>query len=113
MHRPPGAVESVALDIQVTRQACCSADDQAGPLQAVYAVDKHCTIADLVERIRASKFLQFSSTHNRLSGLVQGACVVEVFAGWGRKPEFHVDPAASVGSVIGLHTLDFCFLHAK
>lgn len=113
MHRGPGAEKSTTMDIQVTRQACCSADDQAGPLQAVYSVDEHCTLADLVERIRVSKFLQFSSTHNRLSGLVQGACVVEVLAGWGSKPEFHVDPAASVGSVIGLHTLDFCFLHAQ
>lgn len=100
------------MEIRVIRDACCSADDQAGPLQAVYPVDAHCTIEDLVQRIRASSFLQFSSTHNRLSGEVEGVCLVEVFAGWGRKPEFHVDPAAPVGSLIGSRTLGFYFLHA-
>ncbi len=96
------------MQIKVTRQACCAADDQMGPLESVYTLEEDSTIADLVERIRASKFLQFSSTHNRLFGEVAGACLVEVSAGWAR-PEFHVSPVATVGSVIGRHTLDFCF----
>lgn len=98
------------MEIRVIRQACCAADDQMGPLEAVYAVADDATLAQLVARIQASKFLQFSSTHNRLSGEVQGAGVVEVFAGGGA-PEFHVGPAAAVDSVIGRHTLDFCFRH--
>lgn len=99
------------MQVRVTRQACCAADDQAGPLEAVYAMSADATMAELVERIRASKFLQFSSTHNRLSGEVDGVCVVEVFAGWGRGPQFHADPGAAVAAVVGRHTLDFCFRH--
>lgn len=100
------------MDIKVTRQACCAADDQAGPLEAAYAVEEDSTIADLVERIRASRFLQFSSTHNRLFGEVEGVCLVEVLAGRAM-PEFHVSPVATVGSVIGRRTLDFCFRHGQ
>lgn len=95
----------------MTRQACCAADDQMGPLEASYTLAQDATLADLVERIRASKFLQFSSTHNRLSGEVDGVCVVEVFAGWGRAPQFHVGPQARVDSVIGWRPLDFFFRH--
>lgn len=101
------------MHTKVTRQACCSADDQIGPLDAQYVLDDNATIADLVERIRESRFLQFSSTHNRLSGEVEGVCLVEMFAGWGRAPQFHVSPQATVDSVIGRRTLDFCFRHIR
>jgi hypothetical protein len=101
------------MQIRVTRQACCAADDQSNPLQAVYTVDDHTTIADLAERIQASKFLQFSSTHNRLSGEVDGVCVVEVFAGWFKGPTFHVSPATAVAGLIGPRVLDFSFRHVR
>ena len=104
---PAGA----GLQVTVTRQACCSADDQAGPLDAVYALHEDATLVDLVERIQASKFLQFSSTHNRLSGEVDGVCVVEVFAGWGRGPQFHADPAGRVGPILAGRPLCFHFRH--
>lgn len=83
-----------------------------GPLETVYPLAPDATLAELLERIRASKFLQFSSTHNRLSGEVDGVCVVEVFAGWGRGPQFHVGPQARVDSVIGQRPLDFFFRHS-
>lgn len=101
-----------ALQVTVARQACCSADDQAGPLEAVYALHEEAILADLVERIQASKFLQFSSTHNRLSGEVDGVCVVEVFAGWGRGPQFHADPAERVAPLMAGRPLCFHFRHA-
>lgn len=99
------------MDIRVIRQACCAADDQMGPLDATYTVADNASLAQLVQRIQASKFLQFSSTHNRLSGEVDGVCVVEVFAAWERKPLFHVDPQAAAGTVVGTRTLDFLFRH--
>lgn len=95
----------------MTRQACCAADDQMGPLEASYTLAQDATLAELLERIRASKFLQFSSTHNRLSGEVDGVCVVEVFAGWGQEPQFHAGPQARVDSLIGRRPLDFFFRH--
>ena len=101
------------MDIRVTRQACCAADDQLGPLEAVYTLGEDATLAQLVQRIEASKFLQFSSTHNRLSGEVDGVCVVEVFGGWLRRAQFHVDPATPVGSVVGGRVLDFAFRHVR
>lgn len=110
--KPSGAAApDASLRITVTRQACCAADDQMGPLEAVYNLAQDATLAELLERIQASRFLQFSSTHNRLSGEVDGVCVVKVFAGWGRRPQFHADPKAPVGAVIGPRTLDFCFRH--
>lgn len=60
------------MEVRVIREACCAADDQLGPLEAVYRLEDGATISDLLEQIRSSRFLQFSSTHDRLSGEVDG-----------------------------------------
>lgn len=97
------------MNITVVREACCAADDQLGPLEATFAVGAHATLGELIEQIRAARFLQFSSTHNRLSGDVDSVRLVEVGPLDGPHPTFHVDEASPVSSVIGDRTLHFYF----
>lgn len=97
------------MQVKVLRQACCAADDQLGPLDAVFTVDEAASLAELVERIRAARFLQFSATHDRLFGEVGERCLVEVCAPGGPAPVFHADPAVPVRALIGPQTLFFNF----
>ena len=99
------------MKVRVLREACCAADDQLGPLDAQFDLSEHSTFGELVAQISAARFLQFSSTHNRISGEIDDVCVVEMFPTEGSPPLFHVDPSASIGSVVGNRTLFFRFRH--
>lgn len=99
------------MQILIVREACCAADDQLGPLEAKYEIAPNGTLGELVAQIRASRFLQFSSTHDRLSGEVDGACLVEICASGGPPPTFHVDQTSLVAHVIGSRTFSFFFRH--
>lgn len=46
------------MRIQVTRQACCAADDQVGPLNATYVCEASAPMSKLIQEIVASGFLQ-------------------------------------------------------
>jgi hypothetical protein len=67
------------MKITVHRQACCSQDDQCGPLEAEYVIEADATFSSLIEIIIKSGFLQFSSTHNRISGEADNKRLVEIF----------------------------------
>ncbi len=67
-----------AMQVRVLREACCSQDDQLGPLEAAYDLEADSTILDLVRAVVRSQFLQFSSTHLCLTGFVGGAAFVKV-----------------------------------
>jgi hypothetical protein len=97
------------MQINVLREACCAADDQAGPLEATFDLDDNATLVELVEQIRASRFLQFSSTHNRISGEIDDVPLVEISAPDGPAPVFYVSASAAVSNVIGNRTLHFRF----
>ena len=99
------------MKIRVIRQACCAADDQVGPLDAEYVLADTATLAELADQIRTSRFLQFSSTHNRISGEIGGLCVLTMFPADGPPTEFHVSPDALVCDVVGNRTLFFYFRH--
>lgn len=101
------------MNVTVFREGCCAADDQAGPLEATFDLRDDATLSELVERIRASRFLQFSSTHNRISGEIDDVPLVEIFAPEGPEPVFHVSLGAAVSDVIGNRTLHFCFRHVQ
>ncbi|PZQ71691.1 MAG: hypothetical protein DI563_17235 [Variovorax paradoxus] len=100
------------MKVRVLREACCAADDQMGPLDAVYRVDADASFAELIAEIRASRFLQFSSTHQRLSGELGGVTVVEVPAASDATPVFFVSASAPVGRMVRGRTLHFRFRHA-
>lgn len=99
------------MRIQVTRQACCAADDQVGPLDATYVCEPSAPLSKLIQEIVASGFLQFSSTHDRITGEVDGKRIVVVGVPGGPAPQFFVDQTELVGHVVGQRTLDFRFRH--
>lgn len=96
------------MQFKVIRQACCSADDQAGPLDAVFELDGDASFGELVAQIITAGFLQFSSSHNRLSCELEERCLVEIFAPGGLPPLFHIDPQQRADAVVGERTL-FCY----
>lgn len=100
--------------VMVSRQACCSADDQMGPLDTTYWLAPEDSFGALVEQILESCFLQFSSTHTRLTGEVNGLPVVEVFSPHSpqvRHPVFIQPAEASALAVLSGGELSFYFRH--
>lgn len=102
------------MKITVHREACCSQDDQVGPLEAEYDIETDTTFSSLIEVIIKSRFLQFSSTHNRISGEVDGEELVEIFSPYSanaRQPAFMTNPSASAVELVGERILSFYFRH--
>lgn len=61
------------MQVHVMRDACCSQDDQLGPLENTYSLPSGATVMDLVRAVVDSQFLQFSSTHRCITASFQ-AC---------------------------------------
>ncbi|MGH1451355.1 MAG: hypothetical protein ACRBBM_18275 [Pseudomonadaceae bacterium] len=55
------------MKIEVTRQACCSQDDQIGPLKMVIDVPEGAAIWELAKQIGEARFLQFTGTHDTIA----------------------------------------------
>lgn len=103
------------MKLTVYRDACCAQDDQCGPLEAEYSMDVDATFAALIDEIIKSRFLQFSSTHNRISGEADGKVLVKIFSPCGpcsRPPEFTVSPSLRAVDVLSERSLSFRFRHA-
>jgi len=68
------------MQVLVLREACCSQDDQLGPLEATYDLTDGMTVFEFVRTVVRSRFLQFSSTRTTLTGFVGDAPIVKVRA---------------------------------
>ena len=68
------------MRIHANREACCSQDDQLGPLDRWYEVRDGCTLGDFVAAVMASRFLQFSSTHTTMLCRMGGKEAATVFS---------------------------------
>lgn len=90
----------IGMKLLVVREACCSQDDQIGPLEATYDVPAGATIQDLVEAVVRSGFLQFSSTHKTMVGTLGDTDVVQVSGSLFKRPQFlrALDAPLSEGS---------------
>ncbi|WP_051293700.1 hypothetical protein [Pseudoduganella violaceinigra] len=99
------------MKIRVLRDACCAADDQAGPLELKIELDAPASLQDLVETVLASGFLQYSSSHTSMLGFVDDAVVVRVFSldYTNAQPHYLVDPATPIGTAVSSGLLDFRF----
>jgi hypothetical protein len=67
---------------------------------------------DLVRAVVDSQFLQFSSTHRCITGLVSGVPFVRVCEsdhGMSFAPLFHVPPEASLAALVENRTVEFRF----
>lgn len=111
---PDAASVTGKVRVMVSRQACCSADDQMGPLDTTYWLAPNDNFGTLIEQIQQSCFLQFSSTHTRLTGEVNGLPVVEVFSPHSHqvRPPVFIQPAeANALGVLSGGELSFYFRH--
>jgi hypothetical protein len=100
------------MKITVFREACCSQDDQVGPLEAAYDVEPNESFASLIQRVIQSSFLQFTSSHSGMTGAVDGTDVVELFSVYDEKAgqiEFKVNPNAPIAELLNGNALSFYF----
>ena len=51
------------MKIEVVREACCSQDDQLGPLSIEVDIPERAMVWELAREIGEANFLQFSGTH--------------------------------------------------
>ena len=103
------------MNIVVRRDAFRFQDDQIGPLEAEFCSEDGATFASFIDEVVASGFLQYSSTHDPLTGEADDRALVEVFGPAGarsRPPEFQLDPGARVADLLDARGLFFRFRHA-
>lgn len=75
-----------SMKFHVTREACCSQDDQLGPLAFVYELSADATLQDLTDAVIGSGFLQFTSTHSVMVGELGNDAVVRLFSPYSGQP---------------------------
>ena len=83
-----------------------------GSLEAEFSINADATFSSLVQEIVKSGFLQFSATHNRITGEVEGKGLVEVFSPHSanpKQPDFKENPSASAIELLGEKVLSFRF----
>ena len=104
------------MKIHVNREACCSQDDQLGPLDRWYEVRDGCTLGDFVAAVTDSRFLQFSSTHTTMSCRMGGKHVATVFSPYlmpARAPVHALPAQTLVRDVASGGAVDFTFVHPR
>jgi len=97
----------------VTREACCSQDDQLGPLASAYELNADATLQEVSEAVIKSGFLQFTSAHAVMEGQVGNEAVVRVFSphsGQSRSPQYLKAADLLARDVIGAGELRFRFI---
>jgi hypothetical protein len=101
------------MQVRVLRDACCAQDDQGGQLEATYEITSDATLGDLVYMIVASTFLQYSSTHTWLAGVIEDVEFVRVFSphhASERVPMFALPSQTRVDAAVGCAQVAFRFL---
>jgi len=101
------------MKFHVTREACCSQDDQLGPLAFVYELNADASLQDLTEAVVRSGFLQFTSTHSVMVGELGNDALVRVFGPhyWhSQGPQYLKAADLSVRNLIGPGELHFRFV---
>ncbi len=68
------------MKLVVNRQACCSQDDQIGPLQKTFELEQNSNLEHFVTEVLNSGFLQFSSSHIEMVCRIGGSEVARVHA---------------------------------
>ncbi len=93
--------------LQVTRDAVCMADDFAGPLETVLALQSDASLRSVLEAVTAARFLQFSSTHESITAVSGGRALATVSSRGAIA--YPIDPAASADHWVVAGTLAFRF----
>ena len=64
--------------VHIRREACCSQDDQLGPLEIRLAFDENATLEQVIIEALTVNFLQYSSSYNHMIGRVEDQKIVEI-----------------------------------
>lgn len=100
------------MNVDVIRDACCSQDDQLGPLDMRYELPDDCNLEAFLTAVMSSRFLQFSSSHVEMSCRFGGKEVARVFSPYEsplRSREFAVAPGTTLRSLTGAGAVEFVF----
>ncbi len=68
------------MKLFVNRQACCSQDDQIGPLQKTFELEQTSDLEHFITEVIDSGFLQFSSSHTEMVCRIGRSEVARVYA---------------------------------
>src|SRR4051812_19316608 len=100
------------MKIAVHREACCSQDDQLGPLDMDFELDASCRLDALLAAVMGARFLQFSSSHTEMSCRAEGRELARVFSPYAvpqRATAFVAAPDALVDSLAPGGAVEFVF----
>ena len=96
------------MKVLITRAACCSQDDQLGPLEIQLEVNEDVTFEELMQKIIKINFLQYSSS-DHMVGIVAGKKIVEIFLRQERVI-FHTEKDNLAKDLINGNKLSFDFI---
>ena len=100
------------MKIAVHREACCSQDDQLGPLDMAFDVDAQYRLDTFLAAVTGARFLQFSSSHTEMSCRISGQEVARVFSPYEVRQQataFVAAPDALVHSLAPHGAVEFVF----
>ena len=99
------------MKIAVEREACCAADDQAGPLEMTVDIPTSATLHSLAEQIRKSGFLQYSASHHTIFGATAGRRLLSISSQYHSdgKVVYFTDQAKTVQELLPDGRLRFTF----
>ncbi|WP_371436612.1 hypothetical protein [Polaromonas sp.] len=100
------------MKVKVHREACCAQDDQLGPLENNFELADDCTVADFIDAVVSSRFLQFSSTLTRMVCRVadkEFAILFSPHEAPAREPQFRVSPHGAIKKLATTLIFNFVF----
>ena len=97
--------------VHITREACCSQDDQLGPLEIQLEFDENVTLEQVIKEICTVKFLQYSSSHNHMIGTADDQKIVEILL-LQEEVIFHLQKDSLVKKLITENGLSFSFINS-
>ena len=97
--------------VHIIREACCSQDDQLGPLEIQLEFEENVTLEQVIKEICTVKFLQYSSSHNYMLGRADDQKIVEILL-----PQeeiiFHIQKDSLVKNLIAESGFSFSFINS-
>ncbi|MBJ7435075.1 MAG: hypothetical protein JHC54_04735 [Acinetobacter sp.] len=97
--------------VHIIREACCSQDDQLGPLEIQLEFDENATLEQVIKEICRLNFLQYSSSHNHMIGRTDDQKIVEILLPQ-EEVIFHLQKDSLLKNLITENGLNFSFVNS-
>ncbi|TCM61427.1 hypothetical protein EC844_12825 [Acinetobacter calcoaceticus] len=98
------------MKITFQREACCSQDDQLGPLEIQLEFEEDVTLEQVMKDILRQGFLQYSASHNHMVGVANKRKLVEIQLIQAHII-FHLDKETRIIDLLDERRLSFVFIH--